>query len=52
MTQEFDAIVLGAGGMGSAAAYYLAASGQKVLLLEQFELYLARSQLALWPQES
>ena len=38
MTQQFDAIILGAGGMGSAAAYYLAASGQKVLLLEQFEL--------------
>lgn len=38
MSQQFDAIVLGAGGMGSAAAYYLAAAGQKVLLLEQFEL--------------
>ena len=38
MTQKFDAIVLGAGGVGSAAAYYLAKSGQKVLLLEQFEL--------------
>ena len=38
MTQKFDAIVLGAGGMGSAAAYYLAKTGQKVLLLEQFEL--------------
>ena len=38
MTSRFDAIVLGAGGMGSAAAYYLAASGQQVLLLEQFEL--------------
>ena len=38
MTQRFDAIVLGAGGMGSAAAYYLADSGQKVLLLEQFEI--------------
>ena len=38
MINEFDAIVLGAGGMGSAATYYLAASGQKVLLLEQFEL--------------
>ncbi|VEP13741.1 FAD-dependent oxidoreductase [Hyella patelloides LEGE 07179] len=38
MAQQFDAIVLGAGGMGSAAAYYLAKSGQKVLLLEQFEL--------------
>ena len=34
----FDVIVLGAGGMGSAAAYYLAAAGKKVLLLEQFEL--------------
>jgi glycine/D-amino acid oxidase-like deaminating enzyme len=30
MSQQFDAIVLGAGGMGS-AAYYLAAAGQKVL---------------------
>ena len=38
MLNEFDAIVLGAGGMGSAAAYYLAAAGKKVLLLEQFEL--------------
>ena len=38
MTLQFDAIVLGAGGMGSAAAYYLAAAGQNVLLLEQFEL--------------
>ena len=35
MAQQFDAIVLGAGGMGSAAAYYLATSGQKVLLLDQ-----------------
>ena len=38
MINEFDAIVIGAGGMGSAAAYYLAAAGKKVLLLEQFEL--------------
>lgn len=38
MTQNFDAIVLGAGAMGSAAAYYLALAGQRVLLLEQFEL--------------
>lgn len=35
---EFDAIVLGAGAMGSAAAYYLAQAKQRVLLLEQFEL--------------
>lgn len=38
MVQHFDAIVIGAGGVGSAAAYYLAKSGQRVLLLEQFEL--------------
>jgi monomeric sarcosine oxidase len=38
MAQYFDAIVIGAGGMGSAAAYYLAKAGQRVLVLEQFEL--------------
>ncbi|MEM8542822.1 MAG: N-methyl-L-tryptophan oxidase [Cyanobacteria bacterium P01_H01_bin.119] len=38
MVQHFDAIVIGAGGVGSAAAYYLAKAGRKVLLLEQFEL--------------
>ena len=38
MVEHFDVIVLGAGGVGSAAAYYLAKAGQKVLLLEQFEL--------------
>jgi monomeric sarcosine oxidase len=38
MVQHFDVIVIGAGGVGSAAAYYLAQAGQKVLLLEQFEL--------------
>lgn len=38
MTQHFDAIVIGAGAMGSAAAYYLSKRGQRVLLLEQFEL--------------
>lgn len=37
MTNTYDAIVLGAGAMGSAAAYHLARAGQKVLLLEQFE---------------
>ena len=36
MVQHFDAIVIGAGGVGSAAAYYLAKVGQRVLLLEQF----------------
>lgn len=38
MTQKFGAIVIGAGGMGSAAAYYLSRAGIKVLLLEQFEI--------------
>ncbi|WP_036481122.1 N-methyl-L-tryptophan oxidase [Myxosarcina sp. GI1] len=38
MSENFDVIVLGAGGMGSAAAYYLSKANQKVLLLEQFEL--------------
>ena len=38
MAETFDTIVIGAGAMGSAAAYYLARRGQKVLLLEQFEL--------------
>ncbi len=37
MVTTYDAIVLGAGAMGSAAAYHLAKAGQKVLLLEQFE---------------
>lgn len=36
--QNFDCIIIGAGGMGSATAYYLAKQGQKVLVLEQFEL--------------
>lgn len=38
MTEVFDAIVIGAGAMGSAAAYYLSERGQRVLLLEQFAL--------------
>ena len=38
MSQVFDAIVIGAGAMGSAAAYYLSERLQRVLLLEQFEL--------------
>jgi monomeric sarcosine oxidase len=38
MTQTVDTIIVGAGAMGSAAAYYLSKQGQKVLLLEQFEL--------------
>lgn len=38
MAETFDTIVLGAGAMGSATSYYLSKQGQKVLLLEQFEL--------------
>jgi sarcosine oxidase len=36
MTAVFDVIVIGLGGMGSAAAAHLAARGQRVLGLEQF----------------
>jgi sarcosine oxidase len=35
---SFDAIVIGAGVMGSAAAYHLAKDGQRILLLEQFAI--------------
>ncbi len=38
MNDSYDIIVIGAGAMGSAAAYYLARRGQRVLLLEQFEI--------------
>src|SRR5262245_23007542 len=35
---RYDVIVLGVGGMGSAAAYHLARRGRKVLALEQFNI--------------
>ena len=38
MTRRFDDIVLGLGGMGSAAAFHLARRGRRVLGLEQFDL--------------
>src|SRR5262249_26775024 len=38
MPVDFEVIVVGAGAMGSAAAYQLARSGKSVLLLEQFEI--------------
>ncbi len=38
MKQTFDVIIIGAGAMGSAAAYYFSQRKQRVLLLEQFEL--------------
>ena len=34
----FDVIIIGAGAMGSAAAYHLAKDGRRVLLLEQFRI--------------
>src|SRR5581483_11996491 len=36
MPHSYDAIVLGLGGMGSAAAYHLARRGRRVLGIEQF----------------
>lgn len=36
--KRYDVIVLGVGSMGSAACYYLARSGAKVLGLEQFDI--------------
>ena len=36
-THIYDAIVIGAGGMGSATAYHLSKSGADVLVLEQFQ---------------
>jgi sarcosine oxidase len=44
VTAEFDAIVLGLGGIGSGAAYWLAKRGVRVLGLEQFELGHARGE--------
>ncbi len=44
MTSEYDVIVLGLGGIGSGAAYWLAKRGARVLGLEQFELGHARGE--------
>src|SRR5579884_1871769 len=37
-TRHFDAIVVGVGGMGSAAVYHLAKRGKRVLGLERFDV--------------
>src|ERR1700722_10131363 len=42
MNGNFDTIVLGVGGMGSAACYELARRGRRVLGLEQFPLVHSR----------
>jgi len=44
MKREFDAIVLGLGGIGSGSAYWLARSGASVLGIERFELGHARGE--------
>ncbi|MBV9102872.1 MAG: N-methyl-L-tryptophan oxidase [Candidatus Eremiobacteraeota bacterium] len=44
MTRSYDAIVLGLGGIGSGAAYWLARAGQRVLGLEQFAFGHARGE--------
>ncbi len=38
MSDSYDVIVVGAGAVGSAAAYHSAKAGKKTLLLEQFEI--------------
>src|SRR4051812_45420625 len=38
MSNRFDVIVIGVGGMGSAACYQLARRGVRVLGLEQFDI--------------
>jgi sarcosine oxidase len=38
MTRGYDAIVIGVGGMGSAAVYHLARRGRRTLGLEQFDI--------------
>ena len=38
MSSDFEYLIVGAGSMGSAAAYHLARAGRSVLLLEQFEI--------------
>ncbi|MEA2736218.1 MAG: sarcosine oxidase, partial [Humisphaera sp.] len=38
MDEGFDVIVVGVGGMGSAACYHLARRGVRVLGLEQFDI--------------
>ena len=42
MSANFDVIVLGVGGMGSAACFELARRGRRVLGLEQFPLVHSR----------
>ena len=38
LPRRFDVIVVGVGGMGSAAAYYLARRGKRVLGIERFDV--------------
>src|SRR3954469_17334064 len=38
MREHYDVIIIGAGGMGSAACYHLARRGHKVLAIDQFDI--------------
>src|SRR5680860_1022728 len=38
MTERYDVVVVGVGGMGSAALYHLARRGKRVLGLERFDI--------------
>lgn len=42
MADVYDVVIVGAGLMGSSAAYYASKAGKRVLLLEQFELLHAK----------
>ena len=42
MSRQFDLIIIGCGGVGSAAAYYAAERGLRVLVLDRFEPVHAR----------
>ncbi|MBV8117031.1 MAG: FAD-dependent oxidoreductase, partial [Candidatus Eremiobacteraeota bacterium] len=44
MSEAFDVIVIGLGGIGSGAAYWLAKRGVRVLGVEQFQLGHARGE--------
>lgn len=38
MNADFEYAIIGGGGMGSAAAYYLAREGKSVIVFEKFEI--------------
>src|SRR5919202_117104 len=36
MSSSYDVVIIGAGAMGSAAAYHLSKTGKKILVIDQF----------------